>query len=175
MESFHKHFVEYKDFLSLKFFDLKPEDNLLNFIITLASSNPDSHIAVKAAYGISAPKFSFPIQPETVRVFGKYRNDKEVIDMKNVYSYYISQNESHLLNYEDVDLLCAKYTKAAGLMMTFFSDQHVWDFLTLYKLSKYMAFRRKFNNSFYSSKELKFHDSFYPSTYGRTWRTKTFK
>jgi hypothetical protein len=128
--------LEYKDFLSSKFFGLKPENNLLNFIVTLASSNPDSNIAIKAAYEFSAPKLALQVQQDTVRVFGKYRFDAELIDMKNVFAYFISQNDGKLLSYRDVDILCAKYQKAAGLMMTFFSDQHVWDFLTLNKLSK---------------------------------------
>ncbi len=136
MENFQKQYLEYKQFLSSKFIGLKPEDNLLNFIITLASSSPDSSIAVKSAYEFIASKFPFSTQEEIVKVFGKYRYDKEVIDMKNIYAYLISQDDGYLLNYNDVDLLCAKYPKSTGLMMTFFSDQHIWDFLTLYKLSK---------------------------------------
>ncbi len=136
MENFQNQHANYKQFLSSKFVGLKPEDKIFNLIITLASSNPDSSIAVKSAYEFIASKFPFSTQEEIVKVFGKYHYDKEVIDMKNVYAYFISQNDGNLLNYNDVDILCAKYPKSTGLMMTFFSDQHIWDFLTLYKLSK---------------------------------------
>ena len=137
MENIQRQFVEYNNFLNSKFSGLNPKDNLLNFIITLASSNPDSNIAAKAANDFSTTKLSFSTQQEILRVFGTFHYNKEVIDLKNILAYYISQDDGNLFNYNDIDNLCAQqFQKTSGLMMAFFSDQHVWDFLTLYKQSK---------------------------------------
>ena len=134
----------YKNFLNSKFPGLKPTDNLLSLITTLASNIPNSTIAVKAANEQSQLNQT-DVELELLLHFFSVHFDNEVIDMKNGFVYFISHQAGKGLNYSNVDELCRFYPYlskdkaqyAMGNQIVFFSDQQIRDFLNLYKMSKY--------------------------------------
>jgi hypothetical protein len=135
--------LDYKNFLNSKFPGLKPTDNLLSLIITLASNMPNSTIAVKAANENAELIITETELLQLYRFFSR-GFDEEVIDMKNGFVYFMSNLSEDALSYDDVDQKCAIYMEQAigkayytpGYNVIFFYDQQIRDFLNLFKLSK---------------------------------------
>ena len=133
---------DYKNFLNSKFPGLKPTDNLLSLITTLASNMPNSTIAVKAANEQSELNLT-DITLKQLLQFFRVHGDNEVIDMKNGLIYFMSDQAGPGLKYTDVDHMCATFSNSVGYQIVFYSDQHIRDFLNLYKKSKYCVLLRK--------------------------------
>ena len=116
---------------------MNPDDNLLNFITALASRKPDSTIAINTAIesGTAGKLLSSTLLDYIAVSLAQMHSYMEIMDLKNLYGYYIS-NSSVDLSYYDVDVMCRSYSQYSANMMTFFSDEHVRDFLTLFKSSK---------------------------------------
>ena len=151
--------LDYDKFLNSKYPGLKLTDNLLSLITALASNMPNSTIAVKAANKNAILNISDINLKQLLRFFS-FRNDNEVIDMKNGLIYYLSDQTRHGLNYDDVFDMCANYSHlskntasySVGFPIVFLSDQQIRDFLNLYKMSKYFMLHWKlqnFNTIFY--------------------------
>ena len=136
---------DYKNFLNSKFPGLKPTDNLLSLITTLASNMPNSTIAVKAANKQSVLNLT-DITLQQLLHFFCVHNENEVIDLKNGFIYYMSDQAGPGLNYTNVIHMCATYSKSVGTQIVFSSDQQIRDFLKLNKMSKYCLFLKKRKN-----------------------------
>ena len=150
--------LDYKNFLKLKYPGLQPTDNLFSLMTTLASNMPNSTIAVKAANENAILNISDSILHHLLHFYSQHY-ENQVIDMKNGFIYYMSDQVGKGLNFDDVNIMCA--SQNAGFKIVFYSDQHIQDFLNLYKMSKFIGnLRKNFPLSFCIKIDCKFYITF---------------
>ena len=124
---------------------LKPNNYIINWIFAMASRDPDTTIAVRAAneYSISKTNFAVRMNPELVYI-NKF---KGVADLKFCYYYFPGivsdkiNNTFGLANYKQTSDICMydyELIHARSKMM-FQSDSHVLGFLNLFKKGKYIS------------------------------------
>ena len=131
--------------LFVDYLGLKPDHDIVSLIFAMASLDPDSTIAVRAAndFSISETDFSVNMNPELASI-NKF---KGVPDFKFCHHYF-SDNISDLyintyaiVNIQETRNICMNYYSLlhARYIMEFENDEHVFGFLNLFKLGKYFC------------------------------------
>ena len=132
--------------LFVDYLGLKPDHDIVSLIFAMASLDPDSTIAVRAAndYSISKTNFSVNMNPELADISNKF---KGVPDIKFCHHYFsgnisdVYKNTYELANIQQTRNICTNYYALlhARSSMEFENYEHVFGFLKLFKLGKYIC------------------------------------
>ena len=131
--------------LFVDYLGLKPDHDIVSLIFAMASLDPDSTIAVRAAndYSISKTNFSVMMNYELATI-NKFKGVPDIKFCHHYFSGNISDiyiNTYALANIQQTRNICMNYYSLlhSRSIMEFENDAHVFGFLNLFKLGKYLC------------------------------------